>query len=754
MNDNLIKILITAKDEASKVLDGVRDNAARTADASRQFATGLAIAGAAAATFVGAGAKIAGDLEASRAGFITLLGSAKAADDAIAMIKRDAANTPFELPGLIAANQLLTSVTKNAGQSENLLMNVGKALTAMGKGQPELDRIIVNLQQIGATGRATMMDVRQFAFAGIPIFEMLSQATGKTGQALEDFISGGGVTFEMLEGMFNSAGAAGGRFADAFANQAGGFNQIWANLQDTVTIAMADIVTKSGAFDMIKNAMSAVGDWINNNKDRIVAGIQTMFKWIGDNAPVIAGVILGALVPAFASLAVSVWATLAPLIPFMAAGAAIALVISKVVESMGGWGNVMKALSPVLTNVGNFLRGALATGIDVVKKAIEFLRPSFEALWNTITTNLLPTLQRLWNFLSPVLIPALQVIGMIIGGVVVGAIWLLVNTLNVLWTIGAAVTNALITSWQAVVNAVTWVANLIGTVLTGAFNILSAIATPIINAIVGVFTFAFNIITGYINILLAVWGYVFAVIRGIAIEVFNAVWSFASPIFNAIGSAIQAVGGFFGGVFNNIRNTAISVFSAIWGFISPIINNIRNAFGAAIDGVVGFFSGMWGRISGFISNIANGIRNGVSGVFDGITNGIKSALNWVIDKINDFIRGINNTAGKLPGVPQLGTLPRLYTGGQVTQGGWATVGENGKENVWLPAGAEVVSNRNTQSMLANAPGGKGGGDFNLTIEYNGRGQFTQDDAVDMAKQIRDALRAQGLDMTQIGALRG
>ncbi len=753
MNDNLIKILITAKDEASKVLDGVRDHAARTADASKQFAKGLAVAGAAAATFVGAGAKIAGDLEASRAGFITLLGSAKAADDAISMIKKDAANTPFELPGLIAANQLLTSVTKNAGQSENLLMNVGKALTAMGKGQPELDRIIVNLQQIGATGRATMMDVRQFAFAGIPIFEMLSQATGKTGQALEDMISGGGVTFEMLEGMFNQAGAAGGRFADAFANQAGGFNQIWANLQDTVTIAMADIVTKSGAFDIIKKAMSAVGDWINNNKDAIVTGIQTMFKWIGDNAPVIAGVILGALVPAFASLAVSVWATLAPLLPFMAAGALVALGIQKLVESMGGWGNVMKAIQPVLTQVGSFLRGALATGIDVVKKAIEFLRPSFEALWNTITTNLLPTLQRLWNFLSPVLIPALQILGAVIGGVIVAAIWLLVNGLNVLWTVGAAVTNALITSWQAVVSAVTWVANLIGTVLVGAFNIMAAIATPIINAVVGVFQFGFNLITGYINILMSVWGYVFAVIRGIAIVVWDAIWAKISPIFDAISGGIQVVGNWISGVFNNVRNVAVSVWGAISNYIGGIVNGIRGFVGGMIDGVVGYFSGLWGRISGFISGIANGIRGGVSGVFDGITNGIKNALNWVIDKINDFIRGINNTAGKLPGVPQLGMIPRLYTGGQVTQGGWATVGENGKENVWLPAGAEVVSNRNTQSMLANAPGGQGGGDFNLTIEYNGRGQFTQEDAVAMAKMTRDALRAQGLDFSQIGALR-
>jgi hypothetical protein len=112
VNDNLIKILITAQDNASSVLEGVKKQAAETADASKRFAAGLAVAATATAGFIGYGAKVAGDLEASRAGFITLLGSAKEADDALAMIKRDAASTPFELPGLISANQLLTSVTK------------------------------------------------------------------------------------------------------------------------------------------------------------------------------------------------------------------------------------------------------------------------------------------------------------------------------------------------------------------------------------------------------------------------------------------------------------------------------------------------------------------------------------------------------------------------------------------------------------------------------------------------------------------
>jgi tape measure domain-containing protein len=163
------------------------DKAFRNAEAGSQLFLGslTAIIGAAAGA-AGFGIKMAADIETMTQGFVTLLGSTEEANKAIAMIKKDAAQTPFELPGLINANQLLTSVTKDAGRSETLLLNIGKALTSMGKGQPELDRIIVNLQQIGAVGKASMIDIKQFAFAGIPIFDMLKKKFAETGQAVVD----------------------------------------------------------------------------------------------------------------------------------------------------------------------------------------------------------------------------------------------------------------------------------------------------------------------------------------------------------------------------------------------------------------------------------------------------------------------------------------------------------------------------------------------------------------------------------------
>lgn len=678
MNDNIIKILITAKDEASKVLASVKDQAAKTAEASKKFAVGLAAAATATAGFIGYGAKIAGDLEASRAGFITLLGSAGEADKVLAQIKKDAASTPFELPGLIQANQLLTSVTKDGMRSESMLLNVGKALAAMGKGQPELDRIIVNLQQIGAVGKASLMDVRQFAFAGIPIFEMLQQRTGLAGDALSDFISEGGVTFELLEDMFNKAGGAGGRFADAFKNQAGTFNQLLSNMKDNITVAMADIVQSSGVFDILKNAMAGVSEWVANNQQKISDGIKNMFVFIKENGAVIAGIIIGALVPALASMAAGVWATLAPLLPFMAAGAAIAILLTKLADSMGGWGNLMAAVRPILSQVASTVRDFLVGAFQLLLQVWEFLRPSIMALWAQLQ-QLFAAFMNLWNFISPVLIPILKVLAVIIGVAIVGAIWLIINALNVWWKILATVINYGIAIFGALFNVV-------GTVING--------------------------IIAYFQAVWAVWNYVFQWLRAIV----NVVWDY---IWSKIGGTMNAIG-------DTVRNT---------------INN-----------VVGWFSGIWDRISGFVGRIGSGMGNAIQSGFDGVKNGVTSAINWVIDKINSFIRKVNSVADKVPGAPHIGEIPRLYTGGAITRGGMAIVGENGPEAVMLPAGAQVVSNRNSQAAFAGGMGNQT--NVTIKVEYNGRGQFSQSDAVDMAKQIKDALKAQGLTMDQLGALRG
>lgn len=293
MADANIRAVITAEDRASATLKGVGNSVNKFGAVAATAAKAAAVAIAAAASaMVVFGVKTAASLESSRQGFVTLLGSAEKADKTMARIKKEAARTPFEIAGLTQATQLLSSVTKNGDRALDFILDIGEGLAAMGRGQAELDRISVNLQQIAATGRAFAIDIRQFAFAGIPIYEMLTEQIGLSGEALQQFIEEGGVTFELLEKMFADATAAGGRWAGAYKNQAGTFNQLTANMKDAFAILAADIITKSGAFNFLKGVIQTLTEVVNGNNAAFNRVRQSIVNVFNTFRPYFAAIIL------------------------------------------------------------------------------------------------------------------------------------------------------------------------------------------------------------------------------------------------------------------------------------------------------------------------------------------------------------------------------------------------------------------------------------------------------------------------------
>lgn len=283
MDSRQLQLVLKLQDEASRELRKVTGELESAEETTKSWDGALRAAkrtvlaiGTAAVGALGYGVKIAADLQTAEVGLTTLLGSAEAAEKTIARLKVEAARTPFELPGLTQATQLLTSVTKDGDRSIDILLDVGEALAAMGKGQAELDRIIVNLQQVAAVGKAATIDIKQFAFAGIPIYEMLTETTGKSGEALEELISSGGVTFDLLTQMFDEANDAGGRFADAFANQGGTFNQALSNMKDALGIFLADVATQSGLLDGLSQAFMGVANVVGNYEE-VLANAKEAF---------------------------------------------------------------------------------------------------------------------------------------------------------------------------------------------------------------------------------------------------------------------------------------------------------------------------------------------------------------------------------------------------------------------------------------------------------------------------------------------
>jgi tape measure domain-containing protein len=208
------------------------------------------------AAAVGAGISYNAELEKLTTAYSTFLGDSKEAEKVINQIKKDATKTPFDVTSLVKANQMLISTGENAEASQKTILALGDAVTATGGGNDELTRMASNLQQIKNAGKATAMDIRQFAYAGIDVYGLLADYLGKTTQEIKDME----ISYEDLSGALQKASSQGGKYYNAMNKSsetlAGQTKQLKAQVKD-----MAGELTKS-LMPTAKKTIAQVEEWI------------------------------------------------------------------------------------------------------------------------------------------------------------------------------------------------------------------------------------------------------------------------------------------------------------------------------------------------------------------------------------------------------------------------------------------------------------------------------------------------------------
>lgn len=212
----------------------------------------------AAKNFVQSGIEYNAQIEKYTTGFTNMLGSAEAANEAMKAIQEDAARTPFDVASLTEANQLLISAGENAGYSRKVIMALGDAVSATGGGNVELSRMAGNLQQIANVGKATAVDIKQFAYAGINIYQVLADYTGKSVQDVQNMT----VSYDLLSEALIAASEEGGRYYNAMDAQSQTMNGRVSTLKDNVS-QLAGLLTE--------NLTEAVGKVIEKLNEMVVA---------------------------------------------------------------------------------------------------------------------------------------------------------------------------------------------------------------------------------------------------------------------------------------------------------------------------------------------------------------------------------------------------------------------------------------------------------------------------------------------------
>lgn len=329
---------IIAKDEASAVLKGVGNSVSgfgnfmqAAVGPSMALLGAVTAAGAAVGAFGFAAVKASADMEQTRTSFTTLLGSAEAADAMLRDLADFAAKTPFELTGLQDATKRMLAFGFAAEDIIPMMTNIGDAVSALGGGKAEIDRVTLALGQMQAKGKVSAQEMNQLAELGIPAWEMLADAIGTDiptamKQAEKGAISSSVAIPAILEGMNK-------KFAGGMEEQSKTLLGIWSNLQDNlgqVLVQVGDSIME--AFDL-KEPLRAVTDGMGAMRRALEeGGLQGAWdnvvpQWLKDALPAIAGAIMLGLVPALVALGGAFLVAAAPLVPFLALGAALGVLL-------------------------------------------------------------------------------------------------------------------------------------------------------------------------------------------------------------------------------------------------------------------------------------------------------------------------------------------------------------------------------------------------------------------------------------------
>lgn len=231
------------------------------------FSKLYAAALSAAEGFISSGIEYNAQIEKYTTGFTNMLGSAEAAQQVMSQIQEDAAKTPFDVESLTKANQYLISAGENASYARNTIMALGDAVSATGGGNDELNRMSQNLQQIANTGKATTADIKQFAYAGIDVYGILADYTGKSTTEVQNMT----ISYDLLTQALQAASEEGGRYYNSMDAQSQTMNGRVSTLKDNV---------KQLAGLMTGDLSSGIGVAIGKLNDMVVAA-QEAYKLDG-----------------------------------------------------------------------------------------------------------------------------------------------------------------------------------------------------------------------------------------------------------------------------------------------------------------------------------------------------------------------------------------------------------------------------------------------------------------------------------------
>jgi len=199
-------------------------------------------------------------------------GATKALEDQLITLAK---TTPFELTEVQTATKQLMAYGFKAGDVVETIRTLGDVSSGIGAPLGDIAYLYGTLK---TSGRVTLMDLRQFAGRGVPIYEVLAKRLNTTTAAINGLASAGKIGFRDIEGAFKDMTSAGGQFfnlMDAQSKTVGGQLSNMADGWEQLKVKIGQSQT-----GILSTTISWVNDMLNSLNDGLDASnlMDTAFK--------------------------------------------------------------------------------------------------------------------------------------------------------------------------------------------------------------------------------------------------------------------------------------------------------------------------------------------------------------------------------------------------------------------------------------------------------------------------------------------